>query len=133
MSKYKTETNKGRIQENAIKTLLKSNIFHHKTFKNKKSKSASVKAAITHQAFPLKNLIFLCTRKSLPGKLLLSFPAVSNTAATCSAHHALIFKPVRLPLGKGGEADCHPNVGIDREHKHGYLPAGKVYEKTDTG
>lgn len=55
MSKYKTETNKGRIQENAIKTLLKSNIFHHKTFKNKKSKSAYIRKGCNNPSgFPFE-------------------------------------------------------------------------------
>lgn len=40
MSKRKIEINKGKIQDNALKALVKSNLFRHKAFKNKKGKGA---------------------------------------------------------------------------------------------
>ncbi len=40
MSKRKVEINKGKIQDNALKALVKSNLFRHKAFKNKKGKGA---------------------------------------------------------------------------------------------
>lgn len=40
MKKRSTEINKGPIKDNALKALVKSNIFRHKVYKNKKGKGA---------------------------------------------------------------------------------------------
>ncbi|MDO4906739.1 alternative ribosome rescue factor ArfA [Neisseria sp.] len=40
MSKRKTEINKGNIQNNVLKALVKSNLFRHKAFKNKKGRGS---------------------------------------------------------------------------------------------
>lgn len=40
MSNRKTAVNKGTIQDNALKALVKSNLFRHKAYKNKKGKGA---------------------------------------------------------------------------------------------
>ena len=40
MTNRKTEINKGTIKDNALKALVKSNLFRHKIYKNKKGKGA---------------------------------------------------------------------------------------------
>ncbi|UOO80982.1 ribosome alternative rescue factor ArfA [Uruburuella testudinis] len=40
MKKRNIEINKGQIQDNALKALVKSNLFRHKVYKNKKGKGA---------------------------------------------------------------------------------------------
>lgn len=40
MSNRKTEINKGTIKDNALKAMVKSNLYRHKVFKNKKGKGA---------------------------------------------------------------------------------------------
>ncbi|MBF0803532.1 MULTISPECIES: ribosome alternative rescue factor ArfA [unclassified Neisseria] len=69
MSKRKIETNKGKIQDNALKALVKSNLFRHKVFKNKKGKGAYSRKGRHNNpsGFPLlENLIFLCRRQPPP-------------------------------------------------------------------
>ncbi|KLT73666.1 hypothetical protein PL75_01595 [Neisseria arctica] len=49
MKKRSTEINKGPIKDNALKALVKSNIFRHKVYKNKKGKgSYSRKGRLNH-------------------------------------------------------------------------------------
>ncbi|QNT58664.1 hypothetical protein AABM17_1677 [Neisseria musculi] len=86
MSKRKIETNKGKIQDNALKALVKSNLFRHKVFKNKKGKGAYSRKGRHNNpsGFPLlENLIFYAAaNRRLPQAFI--FPSISTADSMTS-------------------------------------------------